>query len=509
MQALIPGDDMAASRDWLVEQIGSVVARYGGLIAVEHADARLSYAELWSRAQRLANELGPQLADAGAPLAVDVASGSPGVYVAYLATVLSGRPVVPVDTGQPASRVAAVLSSAGVRAVLEPSRATDRAVEVTRHDPGPEAATVPPESLYVLATSGTTRLPKQVPVAVRSVIAYLQHVVPRYRFGPGARFSHNSRLTFDVAELEILACWTSGATLVAPSQGDRMHPVWYAVNRGLTHWFSVPSVISHAIRMRMLKPGSMPGLQWSLFAGEQLTTVQLEAWLTAAPNSIADNLYGPTETTITCTEYRVPPPPWPATVNGTLPLGGPLPGTELLVLDEELRPSVTGELCVRGLQRFDGYLSADDNADRFVVESEPSGGYRVVEVAGPGSAPPDAWYRTGDVVTTESGLLVHLGRTDRQVKIQGHRIEIAEVEGVIRAVPGVVDAVVWKQDTDLGGQLVCAYTSIEPIDSSIITDALKAGLPDYASAVRCVWRDALPVTQNGKVDLNQLQVEYG
>src|SRR5262249_18187281 len=146
-----------------------------------------------------------------------------------------------------------------------------------------------------------------------------------------------------------------------------------------------------------------------------LTLDQARAWAAAAPASAVENLYGPTELTITCTAYRLPGDVerWPRTPNGTVPIGRPLPHPQAMV-------TAGGQLGVRGPQRFDGYLEPNDDEGRFV----------------------DDWYRTGDRVAWHDGELVHLGRTDEQVKIGGHRIEPGEVECALREHPAVDEAAV-------------------------------------------------------------------
>src|SRR6266511_409114 len=207
----------------------------------------------------------------------------------------------------------------------------------------------------------------------------------------------------------MFVAWCGGATLVVPQHDELLTPVGFVNDRRITHWFSVPSVVSIAHRLRSLRPGCMPGLRWSLFAGEQLTIAQALAWAGAAPNATIENLYGPTELTITCTGYRLPRDVarWPATSNGTVPIGRPLPHLQAMVLTEAGTTGAEGELCVRGPQRFDGYLNAEH-----------------------------------DRVRIEDGELVHLGRFDDQVKILGYRIELGEIESVLRRHPGVLDAVV-------------------------------------------------------------------
>src|SRR5262249_51237212 len=144
---------------------------------------------------------------------------------------------------------------------------------------------------------------------------------------------------------------------------------------------------------------------------------------------------------------------WPATGNDTVPIGPVYDTLEHVVLDENGREAAEGELCVRGVQRFDGYLDADDDRERFVTRT---GDRTQVHRGGPLTG--DHYYRTGDRVRWEKGLLVHLGRLDNQVKLRGHRVELGEIETVLRRHPAVDEAVVVAVPGAGGVQPVACYT---------------------------------------------------
>jgi acyl-CoA synthetase (AMP-forming)/AMP-acid ligase II len=273
----------------------------------------------------------------------------------------------------------------------------------------------------------------------------------------------------------------------------------------------VPSVISFARRMRALRPGAMPGLRFSLFAGEPLSLQQAAAWREAAPGSVLENFYGPTELTVTCAEFRLPADPagWPRTANGTVPIGRVYPGMEHVVLDGEGHPAEEGELCVRGPQRFPGYLDPADNAGRFRDDgfADPGG----ARTGRDGAVPASFWYRTGDRVRVEGPdrLLVHLGRLDHQVKVFGYRVELGEIEAALREQPGVHDAVVLALEEPRGGTALHAACTGEggegsggagDVDPGALLDALRLRLPAYMVPLTLRVLDALPLNGNGKTD---------
>ncbi|MEU6556319.1 amino acid adenylation domain-containing protein [Streptomyces sp. NPDC046915] len=492
----------------LYEWFAASVARHGGEPALEVGAERLTYRQLSDLADRVAGEL--LAAHGTVPRRVGLlAERSVLAYAGYLAVQRLGSTVVPLNPSFPAARTAAVVTAGELDVVLaeeEHLGAAELPVPVlplTREATGP-VAELPAYAgdvdsvAYILFTSGSTGVPKGVPILHRNVSAYLGHVVSRYGMGPGSRVSQTFDLTFDLSVFDMFASWGGGAALVVPGRKDLMAPARFVAARELTHWFSVPSVVSLARRLRSLPPGSMPTLRWSLFCGEPLTLQQAEAWRTAAAGSRVENLYGPTELTISCAEYRLPDDPadWPRPANGTVPIGALYPGLEQVVLDAEGLPCEDGELCVRGAQRFPGYLDPADDAGRFVAYD----GVRARVFDGGGPVPEDLWYRTGDRVARQHGQLVHLGRLDQQVKVRGYRVELGEIEAALRAQPGVRDALVVAVPVahgESGLEAVCTGSDLAP---EALLAALRLRLPAYMVPGGLTVYDELPLNANGKVD---------
>lgn len=487
------------------------VARHGTRTALEVDGAHYSYCRLAEMAESLAAHIhaGPE----GAPRRIGLLTGrSVLAYVGYLAVQRLGRSVVPLNPAFPAERTRHILAASGAGLVVaEPGLTVPDvaagvrvlAVDPTSlpdPDPGSDAsptqlpplADEPEAEAYLLFTSGSTGVPKGVPIRQRNVSAFLAAVRDRYGLEPGSRCSQFFDLTFDPSVFDLFAVWSAGATLVVPSRNDLLRPVRFITDNALTHWFAVPSAISRAQAGGRLSPGSMPSLRHSLFCAEPLTSQQARAWRDAAPASTLTNLYGPTELTITCTDFALPADPgdWPATPHGVLPIGLPYSGLEHAVLDESGQPVAEGELCIRGPQRFDGYLDPQENRGRFHPEA-PEGDPAV---------PADRWYRTGDRVTSTDGVLHFLGRTDQQLKINGYRIEAGEIEAALRSLPGVTDAVVVAvRETDdvLGLYAVCVAPASDPAE---LRAGLVRGLPSYMVPRRVLTVDQLPCNANGKVD---------
>jgi acyl-coenzyme A synthetase/AMP-(fatty) acid ligase len=251
-------------------------------------------------------------------------------------------------------------------------------------------------------------------------------------------------------------------------------------------------------RLGSLKPGAFPDLRWSFFCGEPLPTDIAQAWSAAAPNSSVENLYGPTEATIAATVYRWEPERSPAeSRNGIVPIGIPFPGMTAIIADESLREQETGEgeLLLSGPQISLGYWEDQEKTDvSFVI---PPGKHTV-------------FYRTGDRVRRESreGPLTFLGRLDHQIKVQGYRVELGEVEACIRKEAGVSTAVAvgWPL-TSSGAAGIEAFITEPATETYSLQHKLKAVLPKYALPRKIHRIEQWPLNSNGKIDRKRL-LEY-
>lgn len=504
--------------------------------ALEVGEERLTYSELRDLAERLAARL--VAANGGAaPRRVGLlASRSVTAYAGYLAILRTGAAIVPLNPEHPPARTAEIARAAGLELALADTSGAGadlglpllvvgpKELEALTSEPPPELShpeADPDDVAYIIFTSGSTGTPKGVPVLHRNLSAYLGHVASRYDVGPGSRLSQTFDLTFDGSVHDLFVAWASGGTLVVPMRSQLLSPVKTINAQRLTHWFSVPSLITFASRLGTLAPRSMPTLRWSVFGGEPLPRAAALEWQAAAPDSTLEVLYGPTELTISCTAYRLPRnrADWPRTANGTLPIGTCYPTLDLLLLDENGRPAETGELCIRGPQRFPGYLEPANNIGRFLpFDSGVAALPQALGSARAGETPIDTaatpltdqhWYRTGDRATMHDGYLVHLGRTDHQVKIRGHRIELGEIESMLREQPGVRDAIVLAVHAPDGEPELEAAVSGAECAIDELYAALGDRLPPYMLPRRIVILEELPLNPNGKIDRHALLTELG
>lgn len=488
----------------------ATVDAHGDEPALEVGGERLTYRELDS----LADSIAAHIVAAGgvdAPVIGLYANRSLAAYAGYLAIQRLGAAVVPLHPAWPKQRNDTVIERAGITVVVseQPERgltasivdaSRDRIAELREHPAGTSfrRPPAPGDTAYILFTSGSTGTPKGVPIKHGNVSAYLDHVVPRYGIEPGSRVSQTFDLTFDLSVFDLFATWAGGATLVVPGRADLLAPAKFVARAGITHWFSVPSVVSLAAQLGRLQPGCMPGLRWSLFCGEALTVEQAQAWQAAAPAATVENLYGPTELTLSVAQQRLATDPgqWYRPANGTVQIGTIHPGHETLLIGEHGTESDPGELCVRGPQRFDGYLDPASNVGRF-YEFDGTTATACGELD---SVPADLWYRTGDLVTVEQGGFTHLGRIDHQVKVHGYRVELGEIEAALREQDGVWDAVVLLITTPDGReQLAAAYTG-DPARAGELETPMRGRLPVHMVPRTFTWLENLPLNMNGKTD---------
>ncbi|PWI44828.1 AMP-binding protein [Streptomyces sp. ICBB 8177] len=461
--------------------------------ALRVGNRHLTYRQVHDEALALAGAL--TSAVRGRPRRVGLlAARSVRAYTGLLAATFAGAAVVPLNPAFPPARTAAMIEAAGVDVVIVDDDGAARLPDLAHTlagvpvvdapadtpAPGPHPAD-PDEIAYILFTSGSTGRPKGVPVLHRNVDAYLRFVHDRYGFGPGDVFSQTFDLTFDLAMFDLFAGWGSGGTVVSVPQAAYAGLERFLTEQGVTVWFSAPSLIALA-RRRGLDEDAMPTLRWSLFCGEPLLDRDAADWQRAAPHSVVENLYGPTELTISCSVHRWDPDTSPArAVNGVVPIGALHPGMSSILLDVD-EATGAGELCVTGHQMFPGYLDPADDEGRFVSW----GGNR--------------WYRTGDLVRWVDGdELVHLGRRDHQVQVHGVRVELAEVEWGLREVEGVDDAVVVAVD----GELV-AYWQGAPSTAAALAARLADVLPKALVPRRFVKVDDFPLNANRKIDRKAL-----
>jgi non-ribosomal peptide synthetase component F len=317
-------------------------------------------------------------------------------------------------------------------------------------------------------------------------------MVSRYDISERDRMSQMFDLTFDLSVFDMFMAWERGACVCCPPRKALIKPDRFIRDTELTVWFSVPSTAAFMKQLGLLKSCQYKSLRLSLFCGEPLPVTSAAAWQRAAPNSILENLYGPTELTISCTLYRWDQLRSPRESElDIVPIGYPHPGMKVLVVDDslnEVAPGQQGELLMSGPQMSLGYWrDPEKTAAAFLIP--------------PGRS--EVYYRTGDRVRRpiNDGPLTHLGRTDFQIKVLGHRVELGEVEAVVRKISGLdgVIAVGWPV-TSSGCDGIEVFLEGEVKERDALRYAVAAALPEYMVPRRFHCMDKLPRNVNDKFD---------
>ncbi|MFO0701273.1 MAG: amino acid adenylation domain-containing protein [Nitrospira sp.] len=375
---------------------------------------------------------------------------------------------------------------------------------VTRRDleATPPLAVLPPvlqdDLAYLLFTSGSTGKPKGVGVTHANILYFLEIMQRRFGIVPEDRFSQTFAQTFDVSVWDLFMAWEYGASVHAMRQIDLLAPTKYINQHQLTVWFSVPSVVAFMRRKNYLRPNSMPTLRYSLFAGEPLPRRSAELWLEAAPNSVVENLYGPTELTIVCIGYRWDPATSQAQcLHELVPMGQLFEGLVGIVVGPDgtiLGNDQEGELYIAGPQTVPGYWQNEEKtADRFAL----------IPLSQTMSK---RFYKTGDrVLRRTDGTYLYLGRVDHQIKVRGYRVELSEIEGLLCQDPAVDSAVAmgWPF-VDGRAEGIVAFVAGKDVDTQRLKGAAQKSLPPYMVPRDIHVLDDMPLNANGKVDRSAL-----
>jgi amino acid adenylation domain-containing protein len=461
-------------------------------VAVRHAGTSLDYAGLDAWATEYAERLRAAGAGPGVLVAVLLPRG-PTLIAALLGVLRCGAAYLSLDVTDPAPRLAALLDTAEAGLVIaEPGTAA--LVAGTGVPVLGTAGTAPlrgghdPDLAYVLFTSGSTGTPKAVAVPRASLAAHARAVAAAYGLGPADRVLQFAGTAFDVAAEEVFPTLaTGGCVVLRPDPPPAPAELSALLSAEAVTVVNLPSSYWQAWRATLT--GRPPALRLAVVGSEPVSAADVAAW-TRFPAIPLINAYGLTETTITATVHRVT-----GAETGTVPIGRPLPGVTVRVLDPSglpVPPGVPGELYVGGSAPARGYLGDPARTARcFVPDPYGPPGARLV--------------RTGDRARWRpDGTLELRGRIDAQVKIRGHRVEPAEVEAALAAHPEVEQAAVTAVPDGRGGHRLAGY--VVPRVPDGLHRWLAARLPLYLVPATLTGLAALPATPGGKLDRAALPV---
>jgi D-alanine--poly(phosphoribitol) ligase subunit 1 len=482
----------------LLERIDAWARRRPDRLAFRSTAGQLTYAELIQRSAATAAFIWHELHHDGSPVVV-YGHKEPEMLVAFLGSAQAGHPYVPLDCSLPRHRVEQVIATCGARLILT--------VADIRHAVGLKLVSAPPDArvqsddpFYVMFTSGSTGEPKGVTITLRNLTSFLEWMRAEQAFRRGAEvFLNQAPFSFDLSVMDTYLSLSAGGTLVSVSAREIETPrVLYEFLQSaqLTTWVSTPSFARLCVAERAFGAGMLPSLRRFLFCGETLPHDLAARLLDRFPSAEVWNTYGPTEATVATTSVRIDR----ALLSryAILPVGIPRPGSRIVLAGVEGEhaglDAGRGEIVIAGANVSPGYLHQPELTTRRFFDLD---GMRA--------------YRTGDLGHFHDGLLFFDGRLDDQIKLNGYRIEIGDVESNLRSLAGVRDAIVLPLNRADRVEALAAFVLIETHGSETdfqvgvrVRSALAERLPAYMLPRFVQPVQAWPLTPNGKVDRRAL-----
>jgi len=354
--------------------------------------------------------------------------------------------------------------------------------------------------LYILYTSGSTGNPKGVMVTNNNVLSYLKALSAIWNLNPGFRASQFHEFSFDPSVSDLFYTWLYGGELCVVPENELLMPFDFIRREKIQIWSSVPTVANFMRKMNILRQNCFPSLIITRFAGEPFSKELADIWQDAAPKSSIENHYGPTECTVDVSRYvHILGENNKSFSNGILPIGKPLNGNTILVINKDgevLNDGEIGEIIFKGAQVSKGYLNdLDKTKSSFVKFSWDSN--------------QDVWYKSGDLgLYNSDGNLECLGRIDSQIKFGGRRVEIGEIESAFRKLDKTKDAIVVGLK-DNNNTVTSLFAFITHVLTSQEIKEVKQEMKLYIEGIfipkKILTISELPLTISGKIDRKKLE----
>ena len=479
----------------LLERIDHWAAVAPRAIAHVSGQRELTFEELNASSNAVAAHLVDRCGPGHTPVAI-LGHREPEMLVAFIGAVKSGRPYIPIDSTLPEQRIGHILEVAKPATILRPE-------EIAQLSKGPESAALhtvqPDDPFYIIFTSGSTGVPKGIVIARDSLEFFIEWMLGEQRFVEGSEvFLNQAPFSFDLSVMDLYSSLASGGTLFSISRDLVANPkLLYETlaDSNITVWVSTPSFAEMCLIERTFNSSLLPRLRRFLFCGEILLWDTARRLLDRFSEAQVWNFYGPTEATVATTSVQIDRDI--LAKYSSLPVGRPIPGVEVFIIDERdrvLKSNCRGEIVISGPNVSRGYLARPDLTSERFFETN---GQRA--------------YRTGDRGRFCNQLLFFEGRIDNQVKLNGYRIELGDIESNLRALPLVRDAVVLPRLKEGRVQWLGAFVlvSSDSKDSdrqlpNVLRERLRERLPAYMMPRKFLILDKFPLTPNGKVNKEKL-----
>ena len=487
--------------------------KYASRAAIECGARTVSYGELENKSNNLANfllSIGASKGDLVAVMSEDPVE----VITSIIGILKAGCAFVPLDPIIPEKRIRAMMEEAPARYVLvdgkfstlfESGGLAGKIIRIDGEQYGsfhdtrrPVVNTEPDDMCYVYFTSGSTGRPKGIAGRLKGIAHFIQWEIKTFSVGEGTRITHLTTPAFDASLRDIFTPLCAGGTVCAPEDRGLIVDAgrllnWIDVQRiNLVH--CVPSLF-RAVLNEAPAPDRFACLTHILMAGEPLLPSDVKRWTEIFGDRIQlVNLYGPSETTMTKFFYIVKPTDQDLR---SIPIGKPMEGARALVLDQKgnVCPDGTaGEIYIRTPFRSLGYYNRPELTQAAFIPNPFTGDAS------------DLIYKTGDLGRVlKDGNFEFLGRKDLQVKVNGVRVELGEIEDLLRSHEAIKDVVVIDRENPGGDKYLCAYVVLKKqFEISALRDFLAASLPVYMLPSAFVALEQLPRTLSGKVERRAL-----
>ncbi len=497
---------------WLDE----TAKRFPDKTAYADANKEITFGELRRQARNIACEL-TERGLFKKPVAIFLEKGV-DVLISFMGAAYSCNFYSPIDVDMPGSRVnkilevlepAVVITTASLREVFSQYDyqgeflLLEEVLASGKQDIDKETALeaarkrgIDTDLLYVLFTSGSTGVPKGVTINHRAVIDYIDWVTETFEITEKDSFGNQAPFYFDNSILDIYSTLKTGATTYIIPKNLFAQPVpllAYLQEKKINTIFWVPSALIVVAKLKAFRNVDLSDtLRRVLFCGEVMPNKQLNVWRKFLPEVLYANLYGPTEITDACTFYIVDRE---FADEEPLPIGRPMPNTDILVLNEKDEPVTgdeSGELCVRGTSLSMGYYKNPEKTREAFVQNPLN------------QAVPELIYRTGDIVKyNERGEIIYLSRKDFQIKHMGHRIELGEIETAVSSLPEIsLNCCLYDEKH----QKIVLFIE-EELDKAFINAKISHLVPEYMLPNKVITVEKMPINANGKIDRVKLK-EY-
>lgn len=494
------------------ERVDILAATDPGHLAIDSAEAQLTFTELDARANQLARYLKNNGFGAGDRFAL-LFDKSIYSYIATLAVLKINAAYVPLDQSFPADRIAFICEDAECGAILTIGRYREHLAEIGKRvlhldedqaaiDAQPSSRLTaaekgePTEELaYIIYTSGSTGKPKGVPIDHPQIVNFIRVAAEVYGIRADDRMYQGLTIAFDFAIEEIWVPLAVGATLVPGPTGSRL------VGQDLGEFLAEKQITALCCVPTLLATleAELPLLRYIMVSGEACPQDLVARW--QKPGRIFLNAYGPTEATVTATLTALE-------AGKPVTIGVPLPSYAVMMLDADaprlLARGETGEIAIAGIAIARGYLNREDQTAKAFIPD-------FIGVPGNESG---RIYRTGDLGRINAdGEIEYMGRIDTQVKIRGYRIELTEIESVLMKFPGIAQAVVNKVETSPGAVELAAYYTLKPgadgFELDAMVDELRQHVPAYMVPSYFERLDVMPLLPSHKADRKKLPPPAG